>query len=668
MTVHTQTVRTAGAVVRTFAVLSVAALVGGLTLHVLTPASQRGDLFNTPEPVFGPVAAVGGLVLLRQVPRDRVVLLVTTLGGFACLFTGAAAASFYGVATGRSDWLVFQVATWLAYWSWIPAFLGLVLVLPQVFPDGRCLSPRWRWLLWSAGALVALFCMAGAFSDVGEGSELPPNHAVLVSIPDFVVPLDVVTSIWLLLALLSLGLRFRRAGPVQRRQIAWLGYAVAVAALTSLLAPAPFNTLGSLAVPLAIGVAVTRYRLFDIDLVFNRTLVGVALLGCCALLYWAVVGWLGGLAGTRGTVVGFTGAVAVAAAFNPLYRGLQRGVDRLLHGRRDRYRVLTRSAAAIRDADSARQALDVVCGLLGRDLKLPAVAVRIPRPEGLDLVVGTPPEPTGATVLDLCWHGERVGVLSVARRRGNSPFDDADRTVLADVAAQLAAVAFAVRVSADLERSREQLLTSREEERRRMRRDLHDGLGPLLASAAMALDVAHRAQATRPERSGALVATARHQLQEAVADVRRLVDGLRPPALDDLGLAGALRVTGPGAIAADDSFRIAVECPDELGELPAAVEVAAYRIAQEAVTNAVRHSGGGSVLVRLARDAEGLTVSVVDDGVGIDPDAPRGIGLRSMAQRATELDGSIDVVGTPGGGTRVSVAFPLRERVGDAAR
>jgi signal transduction histidine kinase len=217
----------------------------------------------------------------------------------------------------------------------------------------------------------------------------------------------------------------------------------------------------------------------------------------------------------------------------------------------------------------------------------------------------------------------------------------------------------ALRLSADLQTSRERLVTAREEERRRLRRDLHDGLGPQLASLAMKAEAARDLLAADLARSEALLEDVIAQTQEAVTDVRRLVYGLRPPALDDLGLLGALRAQA--AHGYHDEPSVTIEVPDELRPLPAAVEVATYRIVQEALTNATRHAQARRCVVRIVPDegVNALRLEVTDDGQGIPEDRSAGVGLSSMRERAEELGGSCKVETLPKGGTRVEAVLPL---------
>lgn len=659
------TSRAATPVARLSAVAALGWLVAGLIAHVATPAADRADLFASPEPVVGPAMAIVGAVLLGRVPGHRVLQLMTVIGCFACVYAGSVGLAVHGFTGSDDPALVFRIAAWLTLWTWVPGFVSFVTLLPLVFPDGRLLSRRWRPVAITALAVITTTSLLTAFTDIQPEGEQPPNP-LAVPVPEPFLDaaetvLNPVLPVLAVLALASLVLRFRRADPEGRRQIAWVGYALALAVLASFLAPPPVNVLVTLTVPVAIGIAVVRYRLFGIDVVLNRTLVGTALLAGSALVYVAVVGWLGGMTGASDPVIGFVGAVAVAAVFHPLYVRTQRAVDRLLHGSRgDPYRVLGRVTGVLRGAGSPREALARAVATIATDLKVPAVLVQVDRPDAAPVMESVGESALAVHDFPLHWHDDVVGTLSVAHRTGTDGLDPLDSALLTDLAAQVAAVGFALRLVTDLERSRDRLVAAREEERRRIRRDLHDGLGPQLAAAVMALDVASRKLGTEPTRAAPLVTTARDQLQEAVADVRRIVHGLRPPALDDLGLLGALQATGPGLLPSDDgSPRIRIVGSGSLDGLPAAVEVAAFRITQEAVTNAVRHAGADHITVHLSGGGDGVAIDVLDDGRGCPDDAAPGLGLQSMRDRATELGGTCSVTAAQDGGTRVSAFLPL---------
>jgi two-component system, NarL family, sensor kinase len=225
----------------------------------------------------------------------------------------------------------------------------------------------------------------------------------------------------------------------------------------------------------------------------------------------------------------------------------------------------------------------------------------------------------------------------------------------------------AVRLTNELQRSRERLVATREEERRRIRRDLHDGLGPALSSAMLKLGAARRLLPSGSPADG-LIVEVRNDMRATVADVRRLVYDLRPPALDQLGLVLAIRdyaeqCGNPNETGGEGGLRVTVEAPEQLPPLPAAVEVAAYHIAREAMTNAARHARARSCQVRLAlARALGrpeLELKITDDGAGLSKDHVAGVGLTSMRERAEELGGTCAVESTPGGGTRVLARLPV---------
>jgi signal transduction histidine kinase len=260
--------------------------------------------------------------------------------------------------------------------------------------------------------------------------------------------------------------------------------------------------------------------------------------------------------------------------------------------------------------------------------------------------------------LSLVYQGEPVGQLILAPRSGETSFGEADRRLLDDIAHQAGVAAHAVQLTADLQRSRERLVTAREEERRRLRRDLHDGLGPQLATQTLKLEAARDLVPVDPGRAVELLSGLIDDSQSAIADIRQLVYALRPPALDELGLISALREQI--AHYASDRLSTTLDAPERLPSLPAAVEVAAYRIVQEALTNVLKHARANACSIRLALVGKGphrtLGLEVQDDGVGLPAQHRTGIGLSSMRERAEELGGAFMI--ESGRGTRVSAYLP----------
>jgi signal transduction histidine kinase len=289
---------------------------------------------------------------------------------------------------------------------------------------------------------------------------------------------------------------------------------------------------------------------------------------------------------------------------------------------------------------------------------VPYVAVELIDEEGSHVAASLGSAKGGEERVPLHYRGELVGELTLGLRLGEGEFSPADRKLLGDLARQAGVAAHAVALTLALQRSRERIVTAREEERRRLRRDLHDGLGPALAGVALQLDAAATLVERDPTAVDEQLVRLRDQTQDVIADIRRLVYELRPPALDELGLLGALREQ---AARLDGGLHVTVDGPDRLPELPAAVEVAAYRIGLEALTNVVRHANARACTVRLAANGTGaLDLEIADDGNGLDPDRRAGVGLGSMRERAAELGGTCTIEPRREGGTLVRAQLPLR--------
>ncbi len=347
----------------------------------------------------------------------------------------------------------------------------------------------------------------------------------------------------------------------------------------------------------AIGVAVLRYRLYDIDIILNRTLVYGTLTALVIGVYVALIAYLGALFNSAGNlVIGLAATGVVAVLFQPLHERLQRGVNRLLYGARDEpYSVLALLGRRLEASLAPAAVLTAVVETVVQTLKLPYAAI----------VVGPSEEPVAIARRDsgtgepriiavpLRYQGEPMGELRVTPRAGESDLSSADRRLLDDLARQIGVALSAARLTVDLQHARERLVSTREEERRRLRRDFHDGLGPALAAQTLKVGSARHFLTRDPVIADRLLAELEHDIGTAILEVRRLVHALRPPALDDLGLGGALRLLvaqygGEGGMGAGP--RLTVDVPPDLPSLPAAVEVAVYRIAQEALTNVVRHA------------------------------------------------------------------------------
>jgi signal transduction histidine kinase len=424
----------------------------------------------------------------------------------------------------------------------------------------------------------------------------------------------------------------------------------------------------TLPIPITLAWAIAHDRLFDIEVATRRTLVyGGLSIGVLAA-YLAGVAALTVVIGPQDYAVSLLATGFAALVALPLRDGLQRGVDRLLYGHRDQpVQVMRRLGLRLEWAADPERAFPAVAETLADALRLPYVALEVTDEVGRSTVVaehGTPR--TAVHALPLVHGGEPVGRLVLGLRTGEPAFEPAELDLLSDLARQAGAAVHAQRLRDDLSRSRARLVVAREEERRRLRRDLHDGFGPTLAAVAMRADAATAHLADRPDDARRDIEAIASEVRAAMTDLRRLVDGLRPPSLDQVGLAGAVREQAERLASRDDGSGpvITVEAhPEPLPELPAAVEVAAYRIAVEAVTNAVRHAGARTCTVRLTA-GDHLAVEVTDDGRGVAPGSSAGTGLESMRERAVEVGGALAVEPGPSRGTIVRADLPLRTLAG----
>ncbi len=427
-----------------------------------------------------------------------------------------------------------------------PLALCIAPFLLLLFPDGQLPSPRWRPLAWistTAGAmLLTLVLLFGSPDRVGGA----------ITITAIVVVSVIFASI--ALSALSLVFRYRRASGLERQQLKWVAFAAVLVGiftlgqlfLLDLLLGESWQNLLNAATNttlyVAVGIAILRYRLYDIDLIINRALVYGALTASIVGIYILVVGYLGASFRTEDDLfVSLVATGLVAVLFQPLRERLQRVVDRLMYGERDDpYAAISRLGERLEAALEPEAVLPTIVLTVREALRLPYAAVTLGTENDAAVTEsGTPvDEPLR---LPLLYRGEPVGELLLAPRSGEEDFSPADRRLLEGLARQAGIAAHAVRLTNDLRSSRERLVTAREEERRRLRRDLHDGLGPTLGSLPLKLDVADDLVVEDPAAARELLRGLKTQAQSAVVDIRRLVYDLRPPALDDLGLLGALR-------------------------------------------------------------------------------------------------------------------------------
>lgn len=617
------------------------------------------------EIVIAAPFAVVGFIIFKRCGDERIALLTSlflvVFGVGSATFTPTILAllgihpalDFLQQSFGALSWITFA---WFFY----------------LFPTGRFVPSWTRWLalIWT------LICMVWNY--------LPDSPWNPLNWSGWMFGL-VVGSFWAS-CLFSQVYRYRRvSNEIERQQTRWIVFAVAlimiVMSLFSIIGifvpgydlmgqeqpnpqafaymfwQMPLSPVMS-ALPIAIAFSIMRHRLWNIDILINRALVYGTLTTFVVAFYILVVGGLGALFQSSGNFfLSLLATGVIALVVNPLRLRLQQFVNRLMYGERDDpYKVLSQLSQHLESTQTPDSILSTIVETIAQTLKLPYAAILLADGNTLQTaaVTGSPTE--HFLTLTLNHHHQTIGELRVAQRSPDEPFTSAERRLLEDIAAQTGVAVHNVRLTADLQRSREQIVAAREEERLRLRRDLHDGLGPKLAGQTLKLEAAMDALDSETDTARALLKESMTESQTLITEIRRLVYGLRPPALDQLGLLSAIREQASQYQM--NGLQVTVSAPDSLPALPAAVEVAAYRIVQEALTNVSRHAQAKICTVTLAINKD-LEIVVSDDGIGLPQTRKAGVGLSSMRERAEEIGGTCIIESTANNGTRVSARLPF---------
>lgn len=597
-----------------------------------------------------------GLLLFWRRSRDWLAIMTSAM----LVATGV------GFSPGAFLLPILRPAWWLPMTLLQIILFSLLVVFLFIFPDGRVVPARARWLV---GAWVIYACSWLIFPQLNPHQTHSP-----IALFAFIAVVLLGTAAQLY--------RYRfDSNRIQRQQSKWVMVGFVTTNLcfftivsTSVLGITPrleaiapravqFTNavfgLTAILIPITIGFAILRYRLWDIDLFINRALVYGGLTALVIGIYILVVGGLGTLLQTTNNfVLSVLATGVIAVLFQPIRERLQQAVNRLMYGNRDDpFALLTSLGSRLEQTGALEEQLSQLTATIATALKLPYVAV-VAQEAGQQEVMAEHGQPVERVYrFPLISQSQGVGHLLVAPRAPREPLTANERDLLAMIAGQVGAVVHTVQLASSLQHSREQLVLAQEEERRRLQRDLHDGLGPQLASLSMRLEVAQQLVTSDPEAAADLLMALKQESQAAIGDIRRLVYALRPPVLDQLGLSGAIheflansRTPGGPELRAD--------IPTDLPELPAAVETAAYRIITEAVANSLHHASATHGHVRLRMD-DGLHIVIADDGCGLpEPYAP-GVGMSSIRQRATELGGWVTFRRRASGGTSVELLLPI---------
>ena len=581
--------------------------------------------------------------------------------------------------------------SWVAVWAWPPGILLVFTFLLLLFPDGSLPSRRWRVVVWLSLADLVLLVLPVAITawpirgpvllNIGESAPAAASDAFKLAYNLQVAGILVMFVLGLLSAA-SLVVRMRRSTGDEREQIKWFAFAASILVAAVILGSPLFNVGGQLLqvvafplVPLASAIAILKYRLYDIDVVINKTVVVGALAAFVTVVYLAIVVGVGAAIGTHGepnVVLSIVATAVVAIAFQPLRTRAQRLANRLVYGKRATpYEVLSvfaermgetfatedvlpRLARAIADGTGATRA--EVWLRVGDRLRLAASSPAMAAEDvWLPLDDREVIDVAGADrVADVRHQGELLGALTLTKP-ANDPVTFAEEKLLADLASQAGLVLRNVRLTAelrarleDLRSSRERLVAAQDEERRKLERNLHDGAQQELVALAVKARLASMLVGKEPEKELAMLSDLQLGLSDALETLRDLARGIYPPLLADKGLGAALEAQARKA-----AMPVAVE-PNRIGRYPRPIEAAVYFCTLEALNNVAKYAEASSVKVDLSDEDGELQFRIVDDGRGFDTSVTDyGTGLQGMADRLDAVGGTLDVRSEPGRGTTV---------------
>jgi signal transduction histidine kinase len=601
-----------------------------------------------------------------------------------------------------------EVAAWVSSWIFT-VFLTAFVFLIYIFPTGRALSVRWGKALGLALAGGTLYAISFAFSP-GSSLNWPPGSAGPIHNPLAVPGL----SAWLptlriaangclglaaVIGFASVVQRFRRSHGDERQQLKLFVFIAAVGAIGALALPVsttggPHTFLGwvqfvattgilPFGLPIAIGVAILRYRLYDIDLVIKRTLVYGALAAFITAVYVGIVAGVGAMVG-RGTgtslLLSVVATAILAVAFQPARQWLQRAANRVVYGRRATpYEVLTELAARAGDSYDQDEVLPRMARALAEGTGAQRAEIWLNANGALQRAAAWPVSPTdamhipdgqvlpaipGATqVVTVRHQGETLGALSITKKAGDS-LNPIEAKLLDDLASHAGVVLktfgltteLRARVE-DLRASRQRLVTAQDGERRRIERNLHDGAQQHLVALRVRVGVIERIADKEPAKVKPLLAALKADIDNTVTALRELAHGLNPPLLAEQGLAAALEAQARKAALPVKVRATGAE------RYPAEVEAAVYFCCLEALQNVQKYAAAENAVVTLTAGDSQIDFSVSDDGIGFDPAKRRhGSGLDNMADRVAALGGRLDVSSSPGCGTTVRGSLPAVSR------
>jgi signal transduction histidine kinase len=649
---------------------------------------RNGESFGEQVPyivAFSMFGAVGALIVSRE-SRNRIGLLLLWASGITALSFASQEIATYLIRRGDHGFLVGAIAVFGSA-GWLFGILPAIFLLPILFPTGRPHSPRWRALPWIVLGMLGFLAIGVIF---GSRMLTDANDVELMRNPLYIPVLDEFGGPiwnfpgWFPLLLISSGvsqvMRFVASKGVERQQIKWFAFAIVVfvaylvvsdLAHFSGLAESIASGVSFLLLPIAIGVSILQFRLWDLDVVVKKAVVAGLLVVFALAVYAGAVALVGIFASDReSTVTLFLVALALGIAFRPVMRSARHVVDRLVYGERATpYEVLTEFSERVGTSYATEDVLPRMAQVLGegsgaevarvwlrsgRRLLQAAVwpadaTLHDPIPVSGDAVLG----PHGETTAGVRDRGELLGALSV-RMSAADPMNPAKEKLVRDLAAQAGLVLRNVRLVEDLRASRQRLVAAQDEERRRLERNIHDGAQQQLVALAVKARLARQLTERDPAKTAEMLHQIEAETQTALEDLRDLARGIYPPLLADRGLVAALEAQSRKA-----SVPVSVEA-DAVGRYSADVEATVYFCTLEALQNVAKYAEADGTVIRLSQSNGSLTFEVVDEGRGFDPDAvATGTGLQGMADRLAAVGGSLEIRSAPGRGTTVAGRVPV---------
>ena len=683
--------------------LMVAGIVGGLWFEYLEARALEtsylgSDLFNDLSFVitFSTFPIIGYLIATRR-PENNIGWMLLGIGVVFGLTAFADSYAGYAINTG-ADPTGGAIAAAVNGPSWIPIVVLPATFLLLLFPDGHLPSRRWRWFAWFMAmsfTVIAFFILfsPGEMVEAGyPGVQNPLGIEALRPILEPVLAVIVTIPIGVAGSLLALVLRFRRSTGIERLQLRWLVTAAAIVAVLYIAALflawgrewillQNISIMSFGLIPIAIGVSILRYRLFDLDVVINRAVLFGALAVFITIVYAGIVVGVGTLVGGRTSpLLSAAAAAVVALAFQPVRRRAQHLADRLVYGKRATpYEVLSEFSERVGRTYANEELLPRMARALGEGTGAARSDVWVRVGEELRVEATwpvnaqrRPPRPAPASeegVVDAAslfepvrHHGELLGALSIEKRPGES-LRATEQKLVVDLAAQAGLVLRNAALTEDLlstieelRTSRQRLVTAQDEERRRLERNLHDGAQQQLVALNVKLGLLQRLVDRDPSQAKTVASQLQADATGALEELRDLARGIYPPLLADRGLVAALESQARKSV-----VPVEIEAAG-VGRYAREAEAAVYFSCLEALQNVAKYASASRATVRLSDGDGRLRFEVIDDGAGFDPAVSSyGTGLQGIADRLSALDGELEVRSTPGAGTTLIGTLPARE-------